>query len=195
MIVPTSLGLLLPAFEPSRHSFVVGIWAGVAAIAASAGPPVGGLLVQLSWRWVFVVNVPIGVATLLAGRRVLPEVRAHPDAKAPDMVAMLTVLAGITLLTLAIVEGQSWGWDSVRVLGALALAAASITLTVWRSFHHPRPLVEPGLFRSRPFTIASIALTLFFMSFAAFLLGTVLFFENVWHFSTIQRASRSPRGR
>ena len=186
MIVPTSLGLLLAAFEPHRHSFVVGIWAGGAAIAASAGPPVGGLLVQLSWRWVFLVNVPIGIATLLAGRRVLPEVRAHPNTKLPDMVGAVSALAGITLLTLAIVEGQSWGWDSARVLAALALATGALTITTYRAFHHPRPLVEPSLFKSRPFTIASIALILFFMSFASFLLGTVLFFENTWHFSTIQ---------
>jgi MFS family permease len=76
LIVPTSLGLLYPAFAKRQHAMVVGIWAGVAAVAGTAGPPVGGLLVEASWRWIFLISVPIGVATLLAGLRVLPEVRA-----------------------------------------------------------------------------------------------------------------------
>ena len=67
LIVPTSLGLLYPAFAKRQHAMVVGIWAGVAAVAGTAGPPVGGLLVEVSWRWIFLINVPIGVATLLAG--------------------------------------------------------------------------------------------------------------------------------
>src|SRR6201994_3903974 len=69
LIVPTSLGLLYPAFPKRQHAPVVGLWAGVAAVAATAGPPVGGLLVELSWRWIFLINVPIGVVTLLAGLR------------------------------------------------------------------------------------------------------------------------------
>jgi MFS family permease len=80
LIVPTSLGLLYPSFPQRQHATVVGIWAGVAAVAGSSGPPVGGLLVGLNWRWIFLINVPIGVATLIGGWRLLPEVRAE---KAP----------------------------------------------------------------------------------------------------------------
>jgi MFS family permease len=75
-IVPASLGLLLPSFPARQQTAAVGVWAGVAAVAASSGAPVGGLLVGFSWRWIFLVNVPIGVATIVAGLRILPEVRA-----------------------------------------------------------------------------------------------------------------------
>lgn len=68
MIVPTSLGLLYPSFPKRQHTLVVGLWAGVGAIAASAGPPVGGLLVTLDWRWIFLINVPVGIATLISRR-------------------------------------------------------------------------------------------------------------------------------
>jgi EmrB/QacA subfamily drug resistance transporter len=186
MIVPASLGLLLAAFPKRLHGTVVGIWAGVAAVAASSGPPVGGLLVEASWRWVFVINVPIGVATVIAGLLVLPEVKAHPGAKLPDLVSTFTVLAGITLLTLGTVQGSSWGWASgpeIAVYAGFALAAA---VTLRRTFTHHSPLIEPGLFRSREFTAASIALVLFFITFAAWLLGTVLFFTDVWHYSTLR---------
>ena len=186
MIVPTSLGLLLPAFPASRHSFVVGVWAGVAAVAGSSGPPIGGLLLQESWRWVFIINVPIGIATLLAGRAVLPEVRAEPGTRVPDLVSATTALAAITLITLATVEGSIWGWLSARLIALVAVALLALAVTVRRCFAHPSPLIEPQLFRSREFSVAAVALVLFFMAFAAFLLSVVLFLENVWHYSTLR---------
>ena len=79
VIVPTSLGLLYPSFPKSEHSKVVGIWAGVGAVAAASGPTIGGLLVQVNWRLIFLINLPIGIATIVAGLRVLPEVRAQQE--------------------------------------------------------------------------------------------------------------------
>jgi EmrB/QacA subfamily drug resistance transporter len=186
MIVPASLGLLLPAFPKRQHGLVVGIWAGVAAVAASAGPPIGGLLVEASWRWVFLVNAPIGLVTFLAGRAVLPEVRARAGAKLPDGISTVSLLVSITLLTLGTVEGASWGWTSTREIALYVLLVLAIVVTLRRTLTSHSPLVEPALFRSRAFTAGTIALVLFFMAFAAWLLGTVLFFENTWHFSTLR---------
>jgi len=186
MIVPTSLGLLLPAFPKRQHNLVVGIWAGVAAVAASSGPPLGGLLVEASWRWVFLVNVPIGVAIGVGGRIVLPEIRASAGARLPDPVSVVTALAAITALTLGTVQGSSWGWGSAREAVVAVAFLATAGVTVWRTLTHHSPLAEPDLFRSRPFTAAVIALLLFWLSFAAWLLGTVLFFQNAWHYSTLQ---------
>ena len=87
LIVPTSLGLLYPSFPKRQHATVVGIWAGVAAVAGSSGPPIGGLVSEVNWRWIFLINVPIGVATLIAGWRLLPEVRAQKGARLPDGVS------------------------------------------------------------------------------------------------------------
>src|ERR1700690_4002665 len=104
LIVPTSLGLLYPAFPKRQHAMVVGVWAGVAAVAGTAGPPVGGLLVGVNWRWIFLINVPIGVATLIAGRRILPEVRAAAGSRLPDWVSSVLLLASVTLLVLGTVQ-------------------------------------------------------------------------------------------
>ena len=186
MIVPTSLGLLLAAFPKPLHGTVVGTWAGIAAVAGSSGPPLGGLLVEASWRWVFIVNVPIGIVTLVAGWIVLPEVKAGRGARLPDPVATLTVLAAITLLVLGTVQGASWGWTSGPEIAVLAGFVLATAVTVRRAFTHDSPPVEPGLFRSREFTAASIALVLYFMTFAAFLLGAVLFFTGVWHYSAVR---------
>jgi len=186
LVVPTSLGLLYPAFAKRQHAMVVGVWAGVAAVAATAGPPVGGLLVGIDWRWIFLINVPIGVATLIAGLRVLPEVRAAAGSRLPDWVSTAGLLAAVTLLVLGTVQGPAWGWGSGRTLLLLAAAAVAITLTVWRTVAHPHALIERDLFRSRAFAGASAALLLYFIGFAIFLLSVVLFLQGEWHYSAVK---------
>jgi EmrB/QacA subfamily drug resistance transporter len=186
LIVPTSLGLLYPAFAKRQHARVVGIWAGVAAVAGTAGPPVGGLLVEASWRWIFLINVPIGVATLLAGLRVLPEVRAAAGSRLPDWVSAAGVLASVTLLVLGTVQGAAWGWGAGRTVALLAVAAVVTALTVARTLRHPHALIERDLFTSRPFTGASAALFVFFIGFAIFLLSVVLFLQGEWHYSVVE---------
>jgi EmrB/QacA subfamily drug resistance transporter len=186
MIVPASLGLLMPVFPKAQHTLVVGIWAGVAAVAASSGPVVGGLLVSVNWRLIFLVNVPIGIATIIGGLRVLPEIRAERGARLPDATSIVSVLAAVTLLVLATVEGPQWGWDSAAVLGLFTGSVLAIALTVRRTLTSPRALIEARLFESRQFTGATIALFLFFISFAAWLLITVLFLQDAWHYSALK---------
>jgi EmrB/QacA subfamily drug resistance transporter len=186
LIVPTSLGLLYPAFPRSEHALVVGIWAAVQSVAATAGPPIGGLLIGLSWRWIFVINLPIGIATLLAGRRILPEVRADHGARLPDGLSAALLLAAVSLLVVATVQGPAWGWGNVSTVVLFAFAAVATVLTVLRTLRHPHALIEKTLFSSRPFTTSSVALFLVFVSFSTWLLITVLFFENEWHYSALR---------
>jgi EmrB/QacA subfamily drug resistance transporter len=185
-IVPASLGLLLPTFPVRQHTLVVGVWAAVAAIAATAGPPVGGLLVALDWRWIFLVNLPIGLITFLVGVRVLPEIRAEAGARLPDPVSVASLLAAITLFILALVQGPLWGWTSLAVIGLLAGAALATAVTAWRTWRHPHAVIETSLFASPEFASATVALFLYFIGFAAFLLMTVLFLQDVWHYSALQ---------
>jgi EmrB/QacA subfamily drug resistance transporter len=186
LIVPTSLGLLYPAFAKRQHAMVVGIWAGVGAVAATAGPPVGGLLVGLSWRWIFLINVPIGIATLLGGLAVLPEVRAAAGSRLPDWVSAAGVLASVTLLVLGTVQGPAWGWGSARTVALLAVAAMVTALTVVRTARHPHALIEHDLFTSRAFSGGTVALFLFFIGFSVFLLSVVLFLQDEWHYSVVR---------
>jgi EmrB/QacA subfamily drug resistance transporter len=186
LIVPTSLGLLLPAFPRGKHTLVVGIWAGVAAVAASSGPPVGGLLIGLSWRWIFLINVPIGIAALAAGLRVLDEVRADKGARLPDPLSLAALLAAVTLTVLVTVQGSGWGWGSAATIGTLAGAALAIAVTVHRTITSPHALIEVSLFRSREFVAAAVALFLFFVAFSVWLLITVLFLQDQWHYSALR---------
>lgn len=83
LMLPSSLGLLLPLFPPERRGSAIGLWSAIAGAAGAAGPPIGGVLVQAGWGWVFLVNVPIGVLTLLIGGRTLQETRDERQAGEP----------------------------------------------------------------------------------------------------------------
>ena len=181
ILMPTSLALLLAEFPPKERALAVAIWSAVGAVAAAAGPPVGGLLVQASWRWVFLVNLPIGLVTALLAARVLGESRDPEGKRFPDLAGAALLVIASSVLMLAIVQGQSWGWTSVRILGLLAGAVVLTAAFLYRSATHAAPVLELGLFCSRAFSAANIASTLFFAAFGAMLLSNVLFLTRVWH--------------
>jgi len=181
ILMPTSLALLLAEFLPKQRALAVAVWSATGAVAAAAGPPVGGLLVQASWRWVFLVNLPIGLVTAVLAARVLRESRDPDGKRFPDLAGAALLVLASSALMLAIVQGQSWGWTSVRVLGLLVGSAVLTAAFLYQSLRHGAPVLELGLFRSRAFSAANIASTLFFAAFGAMLLSNVLFLTRVWH--------------
>jgi EmrB/QacA subfamily drug resistance transporter len=184
LLMPASLGLLLPEFPAEKRGLALGLWAAVGGTAAAAGPLVGGVLVELSWRWVFLVNVPVGIAAMVAGARVLTEVRESGGAR-PDAAGAVLLTGAVGTLVAAIVQGPAWGWGSTRVVALFAAAALLLAVFIWQSARHPAPIIEPELLRVRAFAAANVAGVLFFVGFAAMLLGSVLFLTEVWHQSVL----------
>jgi EmrB/QacA subfamily drug resistance transporter len=180
MMLPTSLGLVLPEFAAHERHVAIGLWAAVGGTAAAAGPPLGGVLVQADWRLVFLVNLPVGLAALALGARTLTE-RREPSGARPDVLGAATLIVAVGALVVAIVKGQEWGWSSARVLALLAGALALLPAIWLRSGRHPTPVVEPAMLRVRSFGLAVAASLLFFAGFAAMLLTGVLFLTGVWH--------------
>jgi EmrB/QacA subfamily drug resistance transporter len=186
LVVPTSLALVLPEFEPGERAKAVGLWSAMGAVGAAAGPPVGGLLVQGSWRLVFLVSVPIGALAILAGARVLRETREETSAPMPDLAGAALLAAAVGVLVLGIVEGSSWGWGSGRVVGAFAAALAGLALFAARSARHPSPVVEPAILRLPGFGLANAATLVFFAAFGAMVLAAALFLTGVWGYSVLK---------
>lgn len=183
MLMPTSLALLLDAFPPERRAKAIGAWAGVGGMAAALGPPVGGVLVTLSWRWVFLVNLPFGVAAIVAGRRALRESRNEHDRRLPDAWGTGALVAGVGALCWALVEAPDRGWGSLRTVGLAALGLALLVVVVRRSRHVDRahaPVLDLALFRSRTFASATLSALLFSVAFAAMLLEGVLLLTGPW---------------
>jgi EmrB/QacA subfamily drug resistance transporter len=186
ILVPTSLALLLPEFPAEKRATAVAIWAATGAVAAALGPSLGGVLVdQAGWRWVFFVNVPIGLAALLPARRLLSE-RRDGAGVVPDAVGSALMVAGVGALALGIVKGPEWGWDSARVVGSLGAAALLIPAVVLRSARHRAPVIELGLFRTRSFAVANGGMFAFSTAFYALLLCNVLFLTQIWGLSILE---------
>ena len=119
LLTPTSLSLVLATTAPEKRHGAVRAWTAVGGLAAALGPVVGGLLVAASWRWVFFVNVPIGLAAAVIGWQRLPRVEGHP-VRSPDALGALLVTAGVALLTLGLVKGNDWGWGATTTIVTLA---------------------------------------------------------------------------
>jgi EmrB/QacA subfamily drug resistance transporter len=186
-LVPTSLALLLPEVPLAQRATATGIWGATGAIAAAVGPSLGGTLVHAAgWRWVFFVNVAIGLPALIPARRLLRESREPNPGPMPDALGVVLLVAGVALLSLGIVKGQDWGWGGDRVLGALGAGVGLLALFALRSTRHPAPVVEPALFRVRSFAVANAGSFAFALGFYAFLLGNVLFLTGPWHYSILK---------
>jgi EmrB/QacA subfamily drug resistance transporter len=185
LMLPTSLGLLLPAFGPARKGAAIGLWSAVGGAAAALGPPIGGLLVQASWRWVFLVNLPFSVVALAVGLHILREVK-DPAAHKADLLGAGLLSVTVASVVAAIVKGSAWGWTSGLTLGAFAVAGLAGAGLVLRSFRHPNPIIEPAVIRHRPVALADISSLLFFGGFGAMVLGGVLFLTGVWHESVLR---------
>jgi len=185
LMLPTSLGLMLPEFGPTERHVAIGAWAATGGIAAASGPPLGGLLVQADWRLVFLVNVPVALLGLGFGLRTLGE-RREREAARPDVAGAGALIVAVGALVVAIVKGQEWGWSSTRVISLLALSAAVLPALWWRSERHVAPVVDPAMLRVRSFGLAVVASVLFFAGFGAMLLAGVLFLTSVWHESVLR---------
>src|SRR5258707_801432 len=133
LMTPTSLGLLLAVFPPERRGSAVRTWTAIGGLGAALGPPVGGLLVTVDWRLIFLVNVPIGLAAMLVGWWKLPQVPGH-EAPRPSAWDATLVAGGIGALVFAIVKVNDWGWNSPRISVAVATAIVLLALFVWRCF-------------------------------------------------------------
>jgi EmrB/QacA subfamily drug resistance transporter len=183
---PSSLALLLPLFPVERRAQGVGIWGASAALAAACGPPLGGLLVEVAdWRWIFLVNLPLGLLVVLVALRTLDEQRDEQATGLPDLGASVLAALGLGLLALAIVEGERWGWTSAGTLGSAAAAVALTALVARRCATHPRPLVDPALLRFAGFRWGNLGTLLFAMAFFATILGNILFLTGVWRYSVL----------
>ncbi len=187
LLIPSSLALLLRAFDQSRIPVVVAIWGAISASAGAAGPPLGALLVgHLSWRWAFFINLPVGIFSFVLGRRVLAESREATAGRLPDPLTVGLLAIGMASLTLAVVQTGPWGWLGVRTIAALLVGLALLGAFVVRARHVPNPVLRLELFHNRDFRWANIAALTFAVGFNAMFLSNVLFLTTVWRYSILR---------
>ena len=186
-LVPAAQGLVLEAFPLRERSTAVSLWVAAGAVAAALGPPLGGVIVEVGdWRWVFLVNLPIGLATLAWGAATLPESRDPAATRFPDPLGILLAGGSVGLLTLGIVQGGEWGWSSAAVLGSFAVSAALGGGLVARSRGRANAAVDLRLFGVRSFSLANAASVMMGIAFYGQIFAAVLFMTTVWGYSALE---------
>ncbi|WP_053226299.1 MFS transporter [Solirubrobacter soli] len=183
-MIPASLAVVLADTPPERRAKAIGAWSAAGALAAAAGPALGGVLVdQIGWRALFIINVPFGVAILL-GARLIPAGGARGGL--PDAVGTVLLGVGVGAAALGISQGESWGWSDPLTLIAIVGGVGAVALAILRSRHHPRPALETGLWRSRAFATANVASLLYGAALFPWMLVGVLVQVTLWDYSPLQ---------
>ena len=186
LMVPASLSLLLASVPVAGRAKAIGTWSALGALGAALGPVIGGSLVQLSWRWVFWINIPVGLLTVLLAARVVPDSRDEHARGRPDLAGASLLATAVGLVAFALVKAPDWGWGSARFLAVVAASAACGGVMIWRSRRHHSPVIELGLLRSRTFSGTFAASILYYAAFGAFVLNSVEFLTGVWHYTAIR---------
>ncbi|MGW8696287.1 MFS transporter [Streptomyces eurythermus] len=178
MLNPVAMSIITNTFtDPRERARAIGVWGAVVGISMAAGPLVGGLLVQsVSWRAIFWLNLPVGLAALLLTLRYVPESRA-PRARRPDPVGQLLVIALFGALTYAIIEAPESGAGPVVPFAAIAVAA--LLALLWYEPRRAEPLIDLRFFRSAPFSGATVIAISAFAALGGFLFLSTLYLQNV----------------
>src|SRR5579864_5919237 len=179
LLTPQTLAILTTIFPPERRGAAFGIWGGVAGLATLAGPTVGGAIITyIDWRWIFYINVPIGIAALVATFLIIPDLR--PGRRHGwDFVGIVVATAGLFAIVFGLIEGQKYSWGQIASYGVTipevigAGAVLIVLFLIWERFQS-EPLLPLNLFANRNFAVASwIAAAISFGMLSMFLPFTI----------------------
>ncbi len=184
LTVPSSLALVLPQFPQAKQASVIGLWAAAGMMASGLSPGFAAFVLEVSsWRWVYLVLVPIVALGLIGAKLFLKETAERSTQSPLDLLGVLMGSGSVFLLVLGTLQGHSWGWGSLQTIGCFLGAIILLPLFLIRSSNHPEPLFDPGLFRIKSFSISNIAVSLSMLgAFTSWFLWP-LFLTEVWEYS------------
>jgi EmrB/QacA subfamily drug resistance transporter len=156
LMMPNTLSIIANVFAAGERGKAMGFWGGVSGISLALGPSLGGLLVDAaSWRWIFFINVPIGIILLVVALRYIPESTDPTSVKQMDYPGLTVLTLSLFALTFALIEGQNYGWTSGLILGLFAATAVGLVLFVWIERRQIQPLMDLRLFKNRTFSVTN----------------------------------------
>jgi EmrB/QacA subfamily drug resistance transporter len=184
---PATLSIIAATFPPHQRGTAIGIWAGVSALALAIGPLVGGLLTeQLDWSWIFFVNVPIGILGIAASFILIPESKDESHEQRLDLPGLLTSGIGLFALTYGLIEANTYGWTSGRILGAFAVAAVMLVAFVLLELHQRLPMLDLSLFRNGTFAGANLAVLLVALAMFGVFFFVSLYMQGILGYSAVE---------
>jgi EmrB/QacA subfamily drug resistance transporter len=190
-MMPATLSIISNAFPPHERGKAIGTWAGVSALALAIGPVVGGALVEnVSWQSIFFLNVPVAALAVFVTLAATRESRDETSTHHVDVSGVAAITVGLGAIVLALVEANSWGWGSARIIGLFALGAAALIAFAVAELRVLEPMVDFTFFRSKSFLGAN--LVAFIVSFAmlAMFFFLALYLQNIKGYSPLQTGVR-----
>ncbi len=185
-IMAISPAMLTSAFPARERGRALGMNAVIVALGVSVGPTLGGIITEnFSWRWIFYVNVPLGIIGIIATLRVLRESGSRGEGRF-DPVGAFLLAVGLVGLTLGLSFGQEWGWNSPLLIGTLVISALGFTGLVFVERHVANPIIDTVLLHSRVFLSANISLILNFLALFAVSFMLPFYLEELRGYSTLQ---------
>jgi EmrB/QacA subfamily drug resistance transporter len=184
---PATLSIIAATFPPHQRGMAIGIWAGVSALALAIGPLVGGLLTQhLDWSWIFFVNVPIGILAIVASFVLIPESKDGSAEQRLDLPGLLTSGIGLFAFTYGLIEANTYGWTSGRIVGAFAVAAVMLVAFVLLETRQRLPMLDLSLFRNGTFAGANLAVLLVALAMFGVFFFVSLYMQGILGYSAVQ---------
>ncbi|HEY5053529.1 MAG TPA: MFS transporter [Solirubrobacterales bacterium] len=191
LMMPATLSIITDAFPAGERGKAMGMWAGVSALALAVGPVLGGFLTEhVSWRAIFYLNIPVAIGAVTAALFAVRESRDETVGREVDYagVAMLTV--GLTALILALVQGNSWGWGSTKIIALLAGAAIGLAAFVAVELRVKVPMVEFRFFADRNFLGAVVVALIVSFSMLGVFFFLALYMQDILGYSPLQAGIR-----
>ena len=183
---PATLSIIAATFPPRERGTAIGIWAGTSAMALAIGPLVGGLITEhLDWSWIFFVNVPIGILGIAASYLFIDESRDETHERL-DLPGLVTSAVGLFTLTYGLIEANTYGWSSARIVGAFVLAALSLFAFVQLERRQRAPMLPLELFRNGTYTGANLVMLLVALAMFGVFFFVSLYMQNILGYSPVQ---------
>jgi EmrB/QacA subfamily drug resistance transporter len=184
MLNPVAMSIVRNVFlDPKERAQAIGLWGAMMGVSMGLGPVLGGALVDtVGWRYVFLVNVPIGLAAVVLTALYVPESRAD-HARRIDPVGQVLVIVALASLTYAIIEGQPRGWGSTEIVTLFIVALVALVTLVCYELRRREPLIDVRFFASAPFSGASITAVCAFGAYGGFLFLNTLYLQDARHYS------------
>jgi EmrB/QacA subfamily drug resistance transporter len=184
---PATLSIIAATFPPHQRGMAIGIWAGVSALALAIGPLVGGLLTEhLDWSWIFFVNVPVGIVAIVASFVLIKESKDESHEQRLDLPGLLTSGIGLFALTYGLIESNTYGWASGRIVGAFGVAAVMLVAFVLLETHQRLPMLDLSLFRNRTFAGANLAVLLVALAMFGVFFFVSLYMQGILGYSAVK---------
>jgi EmrB/QacA subfamily drug resistance transporter len=187
MMNPATLSIIAAAFPPNERGRAIGLWAGVSALALAIGPLIGGLLTEhVGWGWIFFINVPVGVLAIVASYLFIDESRDTSEVQRLDAPGLISSGVGLFALTYALIEANTYGWTSARIITSFAIAAVGLISFVLIEMRSRVPMLDLSLFRNPTFSGANLAMLLIALAMFGVFFFVSLYMQQILGYSPVK---------